>query len=194
MSKWGLVAVLALQAHVAAASRVPLGAHSQGELGGPLRWRWPWASGDGGPRSRITPSTGFPIAGFFLGTAGGAPSSAPWPRPASGSRRRGGGPWVWTAFPEARSRGLCDELDGEVERFRNRQLEGPYPYMWLDATFVKVRHDGRVVSMAVVIAIGVRATGEREVLGLDMGPSEDGAFWLTFLRGLVGRGLRGSNW
>ena len=86
---------------------------------------------------------------------------------------------------------LCAELDGEVERFRTRRLEGPYPYLWLDATFVKVRHEGRVVSMAVVIAIGVRATGEREVLGLDTGPSEDGAFWTQFLRGLVARGLAG---
>jgi len=86
---------------------------------------------------------------------------------------------------------LCQELDQEVERFRARRLAGPYPYVRLDATFVKVRQDGRVVSMAVVIAIGVRASGEREVLGLDVGPSEDGAFWLPFLRGLVARGLAG---
>jgi transposase-like protein len=86
---------------------------------------------------------------------------------------------------------LCQELDAEVERFRTRRLRGPYPYVWLDATFVKVRQHGRVVSMAVVVAIGVRATGEREVLGLDVGPSEDGAFWLQFLRGLVARGLSG---
>jgi putative transposase len=86
---------------------------------------------------------------------------------------------------------LCQELDAEVERFRTRRLAGPYPYVWLDATFVKVRDGGRVVSLAVVLAIGVRATGEREVLGLDVGPSEDGAFWLQFLRGLVARGLAG---
>ena len=86
---------------------------------------------------------------------------------------------------------LCGELDAEVERFRTRRLEGPYPYAWLDATFVKVRDGGRVVSLAVVLAVGVRATGEREVLGLDVGPSEDGAFWLQFLRGLVARGLTG---
>jgi transposase-like protein len=86
---------------------------------------------------------------------------------------------------------LCQELDGEVERFRTRHLEGPYPYLWLDATFLKVRQEGRVVSLAVVIAIAVRATGEREVLGLDVGPSEDGAFWLQFLRGLLTRGLAG---
>jgi putative transposase len=86
---------------------------------------------------------------------------------------------------------LCAALDEEVERFRTRRLEGAYPYLWLDATFVKVRDGGRVVSQAVVIAIGVNADGQREVLGLDVGPSEDGAFWLRFLRGLVARGRRG---
>ena len=86
---------------------------------------------------------------------------------------------------------LCQALDEEVERFRSRRLQGEYPYLWLDATFVKVRDGGRVVSMAVVIAIGVNADGQREVLGLDVGPSEDGAFWHAFLRGLVARGLRG---
>jgi len=86
---------------------------------------------------------------------------------------------------------LCQELDREVGRFRARPLAGPYPYVWLDATFVKVRQDGRVVSMAVVIAVGVTAAGQREVLGLDVGPSEDGAFWTRFLRDLVGRGLAG---
>ena len=86
---------------------------------------------------------------------------------------------------------LCQELDAEVERFRTRKLEGAYPYVWLDATFVKVRENSRVVSQAVVIAIGVRSTGEREVLGLDVGPGEEGAFWTQFLRGLVARGLSG---
>jgi len=86
---------------------------------------------------------------------------------------------------------LCQELDAEAERFRTRRLEGPYLYVWLDATFVKVREAGRVVSQAVVLAIGVKATGEREILGLDVGLSEDGAFWVQFLRGLVARGLGG---
>jgi putative transposase len=86
---------------------------------------------------------------------------------------------------------LCAELDTVVEQFRTRRLDGTYPYVWLDATFVKARDGGRVVSQAVVIAIGVRASGEREVLGLDVGPSEDGAFWLAFLRSLVARGLDG---
>ena len=87
---------------------------------------------------------------------------------------------------------LCEELDEEVERFRGRPLEGPYPYVWLDATYVKARQDGRVASVAVVIAVGVNEkTGEREILGLDVGPSEDGAFWISFLRSLAARGLRG---
>ena len=86
---------------------------------------------------------------------------------------------------------LCQELDAEVERFRTRRLVGPHPYVWLDATFVKVREQGRVVSQAVVLATGVKANGEREVLGLDVGPSEDGACWVPCLRGLVARGLAG---
>src|SRR6476660_668880 len=86
---------------------------------------------------------------------------------------------------------LCETLDAEVERFRQRPLAGAYPYVWLDATFVKVRDGGRVVSMAVVVAIGVNGDGQREVLGVDVGPSEDGAFWHQFLRSLVARGLAG---
>jgi putative transposase len=87
---------------------------------------------------------------------------------------------------------LCEELDEEVERFRSRPLEGAYPYVWVDATYLKARQDGRVASVAVVIAVGVKAqTGEREVLGLDVGPSEHGAFWTSFLRSLVARGLSG---
>jgi putative transposase len=86
---------------------------------------------------------------------------------------------------------ICSELDEKVAAFRNRPLEASYPYLWLDATFPKVREDGRVLSMALVVAIGVRETGEREVLGLDLGPAEDGVFWLGFLRSLVARGLTG---
>jgi len=88
---------------------------------------------------------------------------------------------------------ICQELDAEVERFRSRPLgAASYPYVWLDATYVKARTQGRVAGQAVVIAIGLNAqTGQREVLGLEVGPSEDGAFWLAFLRGLVARGLAG---
>ena len=86
---------------------------------------------------------------------------------------------------------LCQDLDSEVERFRTRRLDATYPYVWLDATFVKVREHGRVISMAIVIATGVNQDGQREMLGLDVGPSEDGACWVQFLRGLVARGLAG---
>jgi putative transposase len=97
-----------------------------------------------------------------------------------------------TGISKSRVSELCEELDEEVERFRSRPLEGPYPYVWVDATYLKVRQDGRVAATAVVIAVGVNAkTGEREVLGLDVGPSEDGAFWTSFLRSLVARGLSG---
>jgi putative transposase len=86
---------------------------------------------------------------------------------------------------------ICAELDGEVTAFRSRGLEGEHPYVWIDATYHKVRQDGRVQSMATVVAIGVAATGERQILGVDAGPSEDRAFWTAFLRSLVKRGLRG---
>lgn len=86
---------------------------------------------------------------------------------------------------------MCQDLDREVDTFRTRRLEDVYPYVWLDATYIKVRIDGRVVPQAVVIAVGVRMSGERVVLGVDVGPSEEGAFWQQFLRSLVARGLRG---
>lgn len=86
---------------------------------------------------------------------------------------------------------LCKELDDAVRPFRERRLEYACPYVFLDAVYVKGRHDGRVMSRALVIAIGVRETGEREILGFELGPSEDEAFWLQFLRGLLARGLTG---
>src|SRR5256886_585297 len=86
---------------------------------------------------------------------------------------------------------ICQELDAQVHAFRTRPLDAEYPYLMLDATFEKVRENGRVISMAVLIATGVKRTGEREVLGLDVGPAEDLEFWRAFLRQLVSRGLRG---
>ena len=86
---------------------------------------------------------------------------------------------------------MCQELDELVEAFRNRSLEGEYPYLWLDAIYLKVRQNHRIVNQAVVIAIGVRETGERQVLGFAVGGSEGTAFWLEFLRSLVQRGLKG---
>ena len=85
---------------------------------------------------------------------------------------------------------LCSELDEMVEEFRNRPLSSRYPYLWLDAKYIKVREGGRVLSMALVVAVGVTETGEREVLGLDVGLTEDGPFWTAFLRSLVRRGLK----
>ena len=86
---------------------------------------------------------------------------------------------------------ICAELDPVVEAFRTRPLTGEYPYLWVDATYHKVRVEGRVVSQATVVAIGVTFEGERQVLGVDVGASEDRSFWTAFLRGLVKRGLSG---
>jgi transposase-like protein len=86
---------------------------------------------------------------------------------------------------------LCEEIDGRVKAFLDRPIEGDWPYLWLDATYVKVRQNGRVVSVAVIVAVGVNSDGRREVLGLDIGPSEAETFWTAFLRQLRRRGLRG---
>ena len=86
---------------------------------------------------------------------------------------------------------LCSEIDDKVQTFLNRPLEGDWPYVWLDATYVKVRQAGRIVSVAVIIAVGVNSDGRREVLGMDIGPSEAETFWTEFLRKLARRGLRG---
>ena len=87
---------------------------------------------------------------------------------------------------------LAKQLDARVSEFRNRPLDaGPYTYVWLDALFHKVREGGRMVSVATVIATGVNAEGHREILGMDVFTTEDGAGWVAFLRGLVARGLSG---
>ncbi|MFV2044360.1 MAG: IS256 family transposase [Anaerolineales bacterium] len=96
-----------------------------------------------------------------------------------------------TGIDKSKVSRICKELDEVVEGFRNRPLEGEYPYLWLDALYLKVRQNHRIVSQAMVIAIGVRETGERDILGFALGPSEEEAFWLDFLRGLVRRGLTG---
>lgn len=86
---------------------------------------------------------------------------------------------------------LCEEIDDRVKAFLDRPIEGDWPYLWVDATYVKVRSAGRVVSVAVIVAVGVNADGRREVLGMDIGPSEAETFWTGFLRKLARRGLRG---
>ena len=86
---------------------------------------------------------------------------------------------------------LCEEIDGKVQAFLERPIEGDWPYLWIDATYVKVRQAGRIVSVAVIIAVAVNGDGRREVLGMDIGPSEAETFWTAFLRKLTRRGLRG---
>jgi len=85
---------------------------------------------------------------------------------------------------------LCAEIDDKVKAFLGRPIEGDWPYLWIDATYVKVRQNGRIVSVAVIIAVGVNGDGRREILGLDIGPSEAEIFWTTFLRKLARRGFR----
>jgi putative transposase len=86
---------------------------------------------------------------------------------------------------------LCAEIDERVNAFLNRPIEGSWPYLWIDATYVKVREAGRIISVAVIIAVAVNTDGRREVLGLEVGPSEAEPFWTKFLRSLTRRGLRG---
>jgi transposase-like protein len=86
---------------------------------------------------------------------------------------------------------LCTEIDEKVKAFLSRPIEGDWPYLWIDATYVKVRQNGRIVPVAVIVAVGVNGDGRREVLGMDVGPSEAETFWTAFLRKLARRGLRG---
>ena len=86
---------------------------------------------------------------------------------------------------------LCGEIDDRIQSFLDRPLEGDWPYLWLDATYVKVRQSGRIVSVAVTVAVAVNDRGRREVLGMAIGASEAETFWTEFLRSLARRGLRG---
>jgi len=86
---------------------------------------------------------------------------------------------------------LCKDIDIRVNSFLDRPLDGEWPYIWLDATYLKTRENGRVVSVAAIIATGVNTEGRREILGLGLGPSEAAVFWLGFLRRLEKRGLKG---
>src|SRR3954462_12109702 len=89
---------------------------------------------------------------------------------------------------------LCEDIDGKVKAFLERPIEGDWPYLWIDATYLKVRRGGRIVSVAVIIAVGVNSDGRREVLGLEVGTSESEPIWTEFLRKLTRRGLAASNW
>lgn len=86
---------------------------------------------------------------------------------------------------------LCEDIDGRVKTFLERPIEGCWPYLWIDATYIKVREGGRIISVAVIIAVGVNTDGRREVLGMQVGASEAEPFWTKFLRSLTVRGLRG---
>ena len=87
---------------------------------------------------------------------------------------------------------ICEQLDEVVDSFLGRPLDGgPYPYVWLDGLTQKVREGGRIVNVCVVVATGVNADGQREILGMDVGTSDYGAFWLAYLRSLTARGLSG---
>jgi len=86
---------------------------------------------------------------------------------------------------------LCTEIDERVNAFLERPIEGDWPYLWIDATYLKVRQAGRIVSVAAIIAVAVNTDGVREILGMAIGPSEAEPFWSGFLRSLTRRGLRG---
>ena len=85
---------------------------------------------------------------------------------------------------------LCKDIDERVTAFLDRPLEGEWPYLWLDATYLKVREGGRIVPVAAIIAVAVSSDGRREIIGLGLGPSEAETFWSSFLKGLVRRGLK----
>ncbi|NYG45281.1 transposase-like protein [Bradyrhizobium sp. IAR9] len=89
---------------------------------------------------------------------------------------------------------LCAEIDDKVKAFLGGPIEGDWPYLWIDATYVKVRQQDRIVSVAVIVAVGVSSDGRREVLGMDIGPSEAETFWTAFLRKLARRGRAASSW
>ena len=86
---------------------------------------------------------------------------------------------------------LCKDIDERVNAFLERPIEGQWPYLWLDATYLKVRDGGRIVSVAAIIAVAVNTEGRREIVGLGIGPSEAEPFWSGFLKSLVKRGLKG---
>ena len=86
---------------------------------------------------------------------------------------------------------LCKDIDERVNAFLKRPIAGDWPYLWLDATYLKVREGGRIVSVAAIIAVAVNTEGKREIVGLHIGPSEAEPFWTSFLRDLVRRGLTG---
>ena len=96
-----------------------------------------------------------------------------------------------SGISKSQDHGFARRSTARVTAFLERPIEGDWPYLWIDATYVKVRQAGRIVSVAVIVAVGVNRDGRREVLGMDIGPSEAEPFWTDFLRKLTRRGLRG---
>src|SRR5829696_7796163 len=86
---------------------------------------------------------------------------------------------------------LCKDIDERVGAFLDRPLAGEWRYLWLDATYLKQREGGRIVSVAAIVAVVANTDGKREIVGLHIGPSEAEAFWATFLKSMTRRGLRG---
>ena len=105
--------------------------------------------------------------------------------------RAGAGHGVVWHLEEHRVEARAEDIDDRVGEFLNRPLAGDWPYLWLDATYLKVRQGGRIVSIAAIIAVAVNTDGRREIIGLGTGPSEAETFWTDFLRGLKARGLDG---
>ena len=128
------------------------------------------------------------------------PGAAPWACPASapgsaafppGASTTWCRPWACPASAKSTVSKLCKDIDDRVNAFLDRPLVGDWPYLWLDATYLKQREGGRIVSVAAIIAVAANTDGKREIVGLHIGPSEAETFWATFLKSLVRRGLRG---
>ena len=134
----------------------------------------------------VPPKPGTPGEAADVVVARGLPSEEP-----RSQCRRGRPTLGMDGISKSEVSRICRELDKEVEAFLNRPIEGEHPYLWLDATFHKVREGGRVVPMATVVAVGVNTEGWRQVLGIAAGTSEDHAFWTSFLPSLLRRGLKG---
>jgi transposase-like protein len=103
----------------------------------------------------------------------------------------GAGRYERTGIGKSTVSKLCKEIDERVGAFLDRPLSGEWPYLWLDATYLRQREGGRIVSVAAIVAVAANAEGRREVVGLHIGPSEAETFWSAFLKSLVRRGLRG---
>ena len=122
---------------------------------------------------------------------GGDPGGLDRRRVDPAGRRAGAGDGAQSGISKSQVSKLCKDIDERVNAFLERPIEGEWPYLWLDATYLKVREGGRIVSVAAIIAVAVSTDGRREIVGLGIGPSEAEPFWSSFIKGLVKRGLKG---